>query len=57
MDDFIFICQPKLEEHMIHLSCALLHGINTVLPPQPVTKDGRPEPIPEAKLEKGEGLW
>ena len=57
VDDFIKICQPKSEEHMIYLSQALLHGINTVFTPNLVTKDCIPYPISEAKLGKGEVLW
>ena len=47
VDDLINICQPKLEEHLLHLSLELLHGIKTVLPPPSVTKYGIPDPISE----------
>ena len=55
MDDFINIFQPKSEEHILYLSCALLHGIHTVFPPPPVTKYGNPYPVLETKFVKGRG--
>ena len=56
VNDFINICHPKLEEHLIHLPHVLLYGIQKVFPPHSLTKYGIPDPILEAKLEKCEDL-
>ena len=44
-DDFVSICHPKSEEHLLHLLRALLHGIHTVFPPPSVAKYSSPDPI------------
>ena len=38
VDNFINICQPKSEEHLLHLSGTILHGIHTVFKPPALTK-------------------
>ena len=57
VDDFINIYQPKSEEHPLHLSRALFHGIHTVFPQPSLTKDDTPDKISEEILERGKGLW
>ena len=39
------------------MSCAIIHEINTVLPPSEVTGHNGGYPIPENKLAKMDGLW
>ena len=43
--NFINICEPKLEEHLLHLSWELLHWVHTVFPPLSVTKYVISDPI------------
>lgn len=56
IDDFMMMTQEKA--HYRRLTCAALHGIQSVFPPLSVTrhKEGK-EPVSVKKLRKGEADW
>ena len=45
------------QDHLLQVSHAMIHGINTVFPPLEVTGHNGGEPISENKLAKHDGLW
>ena len=55
--DHIALAQTPKVENLMHLTRSVMHGINSVFPPETVTNDGMGDPISEKKLDKGEGLW
>jgi hypothetical protein len=57
VDDFIQLAQTKNPEQLEHLSCAILHGIHSVLPPPNVTGHDGKDPVSIKKLKQGNGMW
>ena len=57
MDDFIAMTNNLQENHLLHWSKAILHGIHSVFPPPSVSLHTGGDPISEKKLEQQEGLW
>ena len=59
INDFIQLAQSTDPTQLLHLSCALLHGIHSVFPPPSVTGGGAKEdPIAlKKKLHQGNSLW
>ena len=56
-DDFIVIINDLRRQHLLHTSRVMLHGIHAIFPPPAVTGHNGFDPITEAKLRKGEGMW
>ena len=57
VDDFISMSNDIRCQHLLHTSRAMLHGIHEIFPPPAVTGHNGFDPIVEAKLRKGEGMW
>jgi hypothetical protein len=57
VDDFIGCTDNISQQHLLHLSRAMLHGIHTVFPPPEISGNTSGDPISEKKLKKLEGLW
>ena len=57
IDDFIQLAQCTDPTQLLHLSCAILHGIHSIFPPPSVTGGTEEDPITLKKLCQGDGLW
>ena len=57
VDDFVTATNDTSNEHLQHLSRAILHGIHSIFPPPSVTKHSGQDPISEKKLKQNEGLF
>ena len=57
VDDSISATNNTNWEHLTHLSCAMLHGINYISPPTEVSGNQGEDPIPQKKVIQGEVLW
>ena len=57
INDFIQLAQCTDPTQLLHLSCAILHGIHSVFPPPSVTGSTEEDPIALKKLLQGDGLW
>ena len=53
----IHMAQTSDPAQLIHLSRALLHGINSVFPLPQVSGHNGQDPISKKKLESGKGQW
>ena len=57
VDDFVAMTNNVQEEHLLHWSKAILHGIHSIFPPPTVSLHTGGDPISEKKLAQKEGLW
>jgi hypothetical protein len=57
VDDFIGCTDNISQQHLLHLTRAMLHGIHSVFPPPEILGNTSGDPISEKKLKKLEGLW
>ena len=57
VDNFIAMSNDLRHQYLLHTSRAMLHGIHAIFLPPAVTGHNSFDPIAEAKLCKGEGMW
>ena len=56
VDDFIAVTNNLSEEHLMHLSRAMLFGVYLIFPPLEISKHQGEDPISQKKLKQGEGM-
>ena len=57
VDNFIATSNDLRCQNLLHTSRAMLHGTHAIFLPPAVTGHKGFDPIAEAKLRKGEGMW
>ena len=57
VDDFIGMTNGSSEEHLRHVSRAMLHGVHSIYPPPNVTGHDGEDPVAQKKLDNGDGDW
>ena len=57
VDDFVALTDDLTQDHLLKVSRALLHGINTVFLLPDVTEHNGGYPISEKKLANLNGIW
>ena len=57
VDDFIGATNKLDDEHLLHVSRSMLHGVHSIFPPEEITKHPGGDSIAEQKIDKGEGKW
>ena len=55
--DFIGATKDLSEEHLTHVSRAMLFGVHSIFPPPEISKHQGKDPISQKKLQQGKGTW
>ena len=57
VDDFIGMTNGGTEDHLRHVSRAMLHGVHSIFPPPDASGHDGEDPIAQKKLDNGDGDW